>query len=154
MGHSASAHLNYGYVLGGGDTGWLLKGAGKYGEFPDAAGYDEDEEGIDRVTQMDARLMVAYGMEDFGSYWADGYYERKKAAEMASGVELRSVGYEYGTLTLIARGPDVVAYAGAEAFGLPDIPKGADEFLAKALKILDLEPTQEKPSWVLSANYG
>lgn len=74
MGMSTDALLVYGYHLGGDDAGWLVHGAGEYGELPPLDWYDA--EAHDGVADVDA--VLAYNGYEPSEYdpqtgWAPGY---------------------------------------------------------------------------------
>jgi hypothetical protein len=166
MGVSTDAILAYGYNLGGGDGDWLIEEVGEYGELKlpwfavnlDDDGDDEDRDDDDFVTKAEKKLLVAQGFTEI-DWRADGYYERKVAAEAASGVEFK--GYCSDSYTSYVLAAKVIkAYRGDcpavdfEALTREAVEGRYDEKLAAAIQALGITPKQTQPAWLLCSYWG
>ncbi len=159
MGQSTDAMLVYGYHLDGSDE-WAVEGTGEYGELPALDWYDPDDEtGFQEAAE--ARLLASVG---FTEEWvpgagANGYFDRKGAAEEAIGVKFEThCSGDYPMYLLIAKG--VTARRGyVEPIDFAALTaevqqQDADAKLRTALDVLGLNPTQERAQWLLCSYWG
>jgi hypothetical protein len=155
MGSDPVAHLGYGYDLGG-PEGWHVAGLDEYGGLQlDWLGEDDDF-----TEAAETRLLVASGFTET-DWQADGYFDRKRAAEKALGVEFsRSGTWEYCGEILVASGStSSVEWSETMPLDLdalryePHLPLW-NEKLTAALSALGLTPTQDGPKWLVYPFYG
>lgn len=171
MGQSTNAVLAYGYDLAGGDDEWKIAEVGEFGEpnLPwfnpdgeleeDTDTEDDDEAETDFVTLAEKRLLAEIAGFSEEPYAADGYYDRKQAAEKLVGVEFES--YCSGEYSMWVLATHVITvYRGdsklidpAELAAMPE-REGWDAKLAAAVAALGITPTQTKPGWVLVSYWG
>lgn len=159
MGVSTNGVLAYGYDLGGGEAEWKIQGLGDYEEWkPDWFERGEDDGDDDVVTAAEQHLLRASGFTE--TDWSvDGYFERKRAAEAALGVEFETYcSGEYPIWALVAhsitcrRGDaQQIDFAALEA---QRVEEGWDAQLQHALTVLGITPEQAKPSWLLLSYMG
>lgn len=154
MGMSADADLAYGYDLGGPESGWSVEEAGEYGDWePPWA------DGEDIVTAAEKRLLQIVGEFTETDWRAEGYYDRKRAAEARVGVKFVSVGHcNYGGWILAARHVSAWGYSvktvDLAALEAERVSSNWDDLLAQALRVLEFTPKQTKPAWLLAPSYG
>ncbi|MEX3206051.1 hypothetical protein [Streptomyces acidiscabies] len=157
---STDALLVYGYHLGGDDGGWLVEGAGEYGEPPALDWYDPDNEDGDDFQSTAERHLLARLAEFTETNWqADGYFDREREAKKKLGVQFKThCSGDYPGYLLIAKG--ITAGRGdVEAVDFTALQAevqeaGADEKLRAALDALGLQPTQERAQWLLCSYWG
>lgn len=156
MGMITQGELSYGYRLQGSDGTWLVREV--HPEDSDEWGLNvdwlDDEDSFDRAAKD--RLLASVGFTG-ADYQADGYYDRRTAAEERLGVKLERTGWEAEDLLLITR--QFTAELGeAQAIDpavlLAEVQGDADEKLRQALAVLGLTPLQEQPAWLLTAYRG
>jgi hypothetical protein len=155
MGQSTDAILAYGYDLGGAE-GWNLQGLGEYGEMPALGWYDpeNDDAGFEEAAMDTMLASVGFTETDWR---ADGYRDRKAAAQQRIGVELVShCSSEYPMYVLAAK--STTAWRGSpklfDPAELGTVPAEWDDKLRAALAVLGLTPTQERARWVLCSDWG
>lgn len=156
MVRTLTAKLVYGYDLGGVEDEWKVREANEYGGLAlDWLGEDTD----DVIDAMEERLLaVAAGFtEPLPAEGRGDYYARRRAAKssLRVGISWYGVsgynGYLLAAHTIHVWGAEVVDLAALEAH--PARPKW-DAALAAAVEALGVTPTQEKPGWLLCADYG
>ncbi|ATY17139.1 hypothetical protein CU254_41930 (plasmid) [Amycolatopsis sp. AA4] len=161
MGDTASATLAYGYDLGGGEDGWKVEQAEDY-EQPKVPWYDpeteDEDEDEDIIEAAERRLLATLGGFTETDRHADGYRDRKKAAEKSLGVEFVMHGdrystcYALATTTIDVQAGDATPVNPAELSDPADLTR-RDRRLADALGALGLTPLEDRPRWLLLA-YG
>jgi hypothetical protein len=158
MGQSTDALLVYGYHLGGDDGGWLVEGAGEYGELPQLDWHDSEDDEADFGTDVELRLLASVGFTET-DWRADGYHDRERAAKARLGVTLEThCSGSYPGYLLIAKG--ITAHRGdVESIDFAELAAevqqaGADAKLRAALDALGLTPKQEQPGWLLCSYWG
>lgn len=155
MGFTPRAHLAYGYDLG---TSEDFKAAQRTKDgSPDLPWLDEDDD--DLASAIGKKLLVDVAGFTETDWRADGYYERKRAAEARVGVEVRSSGHgEYSGWVLVARGTHKsVEWSDVMVLDLADMehpPDGAFDRLTEAVEALGITPHQEHPKWLVYPSYG
>lgn len=161
MGQSTNAMLVYGYHLGSSDGGWLVEGAGEYGELPELPWLDEDnEDGGDFQESAERRLLAEIaGFTETWSSGNEGYHQREREAKARLGVEFDThCSGDYPMYLLIAKGITVyrgdVKHIDFAALTAEVQEKGADAKLRAALAALGLTPTQERAQWLLCSYWG
>lgn len=155
MGMATNGVLVYGYNLGDGDD-WAIEEAGENGEWvPDWANDPDDP---DIVEDAGKHLLASVGFVET-DWRADGYRDRKKAAEARLGVELESYcSSQYPMWALSAH--TITCYRGdAKVVDFPAldalrVEQDWDARLRHALTALGITPTQEKPYWLLLSYMG
>jgi hypothetical protein len=153
MGTTTDAYLMYGYDLGCDDE-WKIQGLGGEGEWePD---WLEDD---DLVTSAEKQLLASVGFTEEWSRHNVGYFDRKKAAEWQIGVKIEShCSGEYPMYVLSAkrfkasRG-DVTQIDPVEMQAVVE-REDLNGKLVRACEALGIQPTQEKPAWVLCSYWG
>jgi hypothetical protein len=152
MGMNTRAKLVYGYALGGDEDGWQVAEASEYGEWsPEWLGDD------DLITAAEQRLLESVGFTE-ADWEAEGYFDRKRAADQRLGVEFVPHGGEFSCWSLVchqitvewgeAAQVDLAALMAAVGEG------GWDAKLAAAVQALGATPKQGRPSWLLLAFWG
>lgn len=159
MGMSPSAHLIYGYDIGGTGEGWKIR---------------EDMDSLSWVTDSvygvswdaEAHLMrtVAGFTEERGDRshqqaTEDGYFQRYRAAHERVGVELFRYGYNEEPSYVLGAHQEWVGDYGSTPVDLTKLvmhPDGSqwNTRLAAAIKALGITPEQDRPRWILAAAYG
>lgn len=161
MGADPEARLAYGYNLGTAEDPAVAE-RGEYGGFtPIWLNTDnEDNEGAGFVELAEARLLASVGFTET-DWQADGYYNRKKAAEAALGVEIQWSGtYEYpGYVLAITASNRSVEWSDVMVLDLNGMSDPAnladwDAKLAAAVAALGLTPKQDRPRWLVFPFYG
>ncbi|MFI0268593.1 hypothetical protein [Streptomyces luteogriseus] len=160
MGMSTNAMLVYGYHLGGDDGGWLVHGAGEYGELPPLDWYDDEAEDSDGFQESaEQHLLATIGQFTEDDWRADGYFDRRRAAKARIGVQFDThCSGDYPGYLLIAKGitvyrgsVEVIDFAALQA----EVQQAdADTKLRAALDALGLRPTQEQAQWLLCSYWG
>lgn len=160
MGSSPDAHIGYGFDLGYAED-FNAAERDEYGS-PDLPWFDEEED--DGLSDKAEKLLLVEVAGFTETDWrADGYYERKRAAEARVGVEfIHSGGLDgdYSGWVLVATGSHrSVEWSETMALdvdSLRDDPaaNGWDEKLAGALKALGITPTQDGAKWLVFPSYG
>lgn len=146
MGMSPSAHLIYGYDLGGEETGWNFK--------------DEDRRYEPRLPWLDydptqsipMRLLECYGMsqEDAEDKWCN-----EDIVKAETGLDFFWFGHLEHT-----RGYALAAFSiecngyGPVPVQIPRLGEHAERDLAFALKALRFEHAEPRPRWLLMTSYG
>ncbi len=176
MGSSSRAHLAYGYDLGT-EEDFRCAERGEYGspKLPWLPGsddeddrdeeYDEDDETdddeTDFVTAVETLLLERVGGFTETNWHADGYFDRKRAADAVVGVEVAAAGGDdYPGWMLVAAGSErSVEWSEAMTLDLGAMAtepaaKGWDAKLTAALSALGLTPTQDGPRWLVFPSYG
>lgn len=165
MGQSTNGILAYGYDLGGSE-GWKLEGLGEYGELPELAWFDpENEDGDDFQSAAEAHLLaeIAGFAEEYPrdepQEVRHAYFDRKNAAEAALGVEFDS--YCSGDYPMYLLATKVITvYRGyvkdidMAALAVEPEMNGWDEKLGAAIGALGVTPSQDKPRWLLCSFWG
>lgn len=155
MGISTNGILAYGYDLGSEGDGWSVREVDDYGQLTTPWAPDEDEDDADMESIVERVLLEAVGFTET-DYWADGYYERKRAAEATVGVEL--VAYCSGEypMYVLAASSTSVRRGFVETIDPATMTDTAamDERLAWALGVLCITPMQEAPAWLLASYYS
>jgi hypothetical protein len=155
MGVSTDAILAYGYDLGGDEDGWKVREAGKYGEL-ELDWLDEED---DFTEQAMDRIRAAAGFTET-DWQAEGYFDRKHAAEAAAGVEIEMYCSDEAPMYLLAAKVHTVSRghikdAAALMAGADDATRREwDAKLAAAVAALGMTPVQEKPAWLLCSYWG
>lgn len=153
MGTSTDAYLLYGYDLGS-DEGWKLQGLGEYEEWEPDWLEDDDLPG-----SAEKRLLASVGFTEVWSRHNVGYFDRKNAAVAQVGVTIEShCSGEYPMYVLSAkkldasRGDVVTVEPAALQAAVGD--EDLDGKLARACEALGIQPTQERPAWLLCSYWG
>lgn len=153
MGTSTNAYLMYGYDLGDAD-GWKIQGIDEYE--PWEPEWLDEGEGLHGSAEK--LLLAAVGFTET-DWHADGYFDRKKAAEEQAGVEIEShCSGEYPMYVLSAK--KITAYRGDvktvdfAALQAHVLDADLDGKLARACDVLGLRPVQEQPAWLLCSYWG
>lgn len=146
MGSQACAWIVFGFGIGGDASGWAFAEADENGGFDYHDGYaDPDDEDGDELSvelpedQMDAKLRAA----------------KELAVHPGTKIEIHSSGYStYAVGICIAR----VSQGEVETIDFAEAEKMREDqdwdgLLAKALKVLNITPHQEKPGWLLMTTY-
>lgn len=164
MGMSPRAKLAYGYNLGGEETGWLVEGVDEDGYWTPSwfnRPEDDGDEGAEELATVAENLLLADAGFTEADWQADGYYERKRAAEARIGVEFSFSGHsDYAGTLLIAIGSRrSVEWSEAMTLDPNELltRPGAEQWdakLAAALRVLDFTPTQDGPKWLVYPTYG
>lgn len=156
MGSSAEANLAYGYDLGD-DEDFKCAERGEY-DGPEVPWLDDDDD--DFVEAAGKRLLESVGFTETDRR-ADGYYDRKRAAEAALGVEATRSGADgfHGWILIAAGSKRSVEWAETMTLDPGQMlvepgTKGWDGKLAAALTALGLTPTQNGPRWLVFPFYG
>jgi hypothetical protein len=158
MGVSTDAILAYGYDLGGDEGGWKVAGAGEYGELDLPWLDDEAEDYAFGEAAMD-RILAAAGFTET-DYRAEGYYDRKHAAEARAGVEIETYCSGDYPMYLLAAKVHTVArgFIKDAAALLAEADEATlrewDAKLAGAVAALGMTPVQERPTWLLCSYWG
>jgi hypothetical protein len=158
MGTTARAELAYGYDLGGME-GFKAAEVGRY-DGPDLPWWAEEDEHPEEFTEVaDRMLLDRIGRFAETDRRADGYYDRKHAAEKRVGVRFDFPGnVEYPGLVLIAEGSRrAVAWAEVMTLDPNEILIARPDWdakLAAALDALGIHPTQPGPRWLVYPTYG
>jgi hypothetical protein len=150
----------YGYHLGGDEDGWLIEGADEYGEFDlnQLDWYSEEDGFIESVERRLLEVVAGFTETDWR---ADGYPERKAAADATVGVEMEShCSGDYPMYVLAAK--VITAYRGdAKVVELPDLVDRSrpgveswNDKLTAALDALGITPKQQRPEWLLCSYWG
>ncbi|MEO3856126.1 hypothetical protein [Acrocarpospora sp. B8E8] len=159
MGQSPTAKLIYGYDLDG-SSEWKIEEVSEDGELKlswfSQDWDDEDAEERDFITEAEKRLLASVGFTET-DWRADGYFAREKEAAARLGVDFEWYAYEPGAVVLAAKVVEVdwgsipvdLAALTAEAAA-----SDWDAKLDAACRALDMTPTQERPGWLLCAQYG
>jgi hypothetical protein len=152
MGVSTNGILAYGYALGGPEDGWAIAEAGEYGEWTPEWADD------DLVGDAERHLLVSVGFTE-DDWRADGYHDRRKAAQARVGVELEMYcSIDYPMYALVAHATTV--YQGdAKKIDLAALERqrdeeGWDSRLRAALDALGMTPEQQAPGWLLLSFTG
>lgn len=156
MGQSTNAILAYGYNVGGGESEWNIEEADEDGDWT-PPWVDPDDEN-DLITAAETTLLAAAGFTET-DWRADGYYERKEAAEAQVGVEFEShCSGDYPMWLLVAHTTTVyrgdvkeIDFAALEA---TRIEQDWDAKLRNAADVLGMTPKQESPRWMLVSYWG
>lgn len=151
MGVSTNAILLYGYNLGGCEGEWKVRETDEYGALV-LDWYDWDhEDGF--IGQAENRLLAASGFTET-DWRADGYFDRRREAENALGVEFgfycsdNCPMYALAThMTTVSRGN--IEQIDPDAMIRGPVEHGWDAKLRNALTVLGLTPTQEQAAWLL-----
>ncbi|MEU5608421.1 hypothetical protein AB0H03_06635 [Streptomyces sparsogenes] len=160
MGRSTNAVLAYGYDLGGSDE-WKIRESGEYGELPNLAWYDpENEDGDDFLEAAERRLLAE--IAGFTETWSgenEGYFEREREAKDRLGVKFDIYcSGEYpmyllaAHVTTVWRG-DIQVIDPARLAADP-AEHGWDDKLQAALTALGITPTQDRARWLLCSYWG
>lgn len=157
MSMSSDGILAYGYDLGG-PEGWEIENTtDRWGHELPVDWYDPDDVETDFAGAAMNHLLAAAGFTET-DWRADGYFERKRAAE--ANLEVQVVTHcsiDYPLYVLAAW--SIEAYRGyPKAIDLAEFGHGTrllwDARLAYALKVLDLTPKQAEPALLLCSLYG
>jgi hypothetical protein len=140
MGTSTNGILAYGYDLGDPQDDF---------DPDDFPWYDEDE-GFDESAEK--ALLAAHGFTET-DWRADGYFERKSAAEKTIGVELVAHCSGDYPMYLLAAARQTARRGYVEVVDRT-VPDNADERLRWALGVLGITPKAEKPQWLLVSYWG
>lgn len=156
MGSNPRAHLAYGYDLGTSED-FKAEQRDEYDQ-PDLPWFDV--EGGDFVEAAERVLLTSVGFTET-DWRADGYYERQRAAEAATGVEFQQSGHpDYPGWVLVARGSErSVEWAETMPLDLKElgdapVTGGWDSALGAALAVLGITPTQDRACWLVFPSYG
>lgn len=151
MGTTTNGILAYGYDLGSGDE-WRVDGA----SVARMEALADDDAGLTEA--VEAALLAAVGFTET-DWRADGYFDRKKAAEKRAGVEVEHHCHgDYPMYLLSAH--TITAYRGdveTVDFAALTAQAEAEEWDAKlsdALAVLGIKPKQERPAWLLVSYWG
>lgn len=159
MGQSTNGMLVYGYNFGGLD-GWEIEEAGEYGEWqPEWLNSDSDEDEDDDVIEAAGKVLLASVGFAETDWQADGYYDRKRAAEARLGVEFDS--YCSGDYPMWVLAADVTTvYRGdVKVIDFAALEQARedgdwDAKLAAAVQALGVTPKQDGPKWLLVSYWG
>lgn len=156
MGSSATAHLAYGYDVGGEETPARFVGV------PDTE-YDEPgtpewwvdddcgDEGDEYVDQFARRLIDIYKIETRNDWDFTGPVESRLGIEF---ITHGSISDGQTAYLMVAKGTEQrVDWGDVKAITLT-VPDGADERLRAAAEALGLDTEGEGPRWLLVASYG
>lgn len=164
MGQSATAHVAYGYDLGGEYEGWEIEDVPAYLE-----GEDEDFDGLDDL--LKERLLARSGFTEPAPHeysretpWTDeqradmrAWHERKDAATNKT-IEADLYGtYDYGGTALVVTRSLLRANWGVEVVKDErhfESQASWDEELSDALHLLGIKPNQAEPKWLVYPMYG
>lgn len=121
--------------------------------------YREGDEEDSFFEQAEERLLAEIGHFTETDWQADGYFERKHAAEERIGVTFESYGsYDYGGRILAVYETSVnwgcSGVLDLAALAAQPATEGWDDKLAAAISALGITPKQERPGWLLCAMYG
>jgi hypothetical protein len=154
MGSTASAHVAYGYDLGGKED-FLAEPRDEYGS-PVLPWCNDNSE---LTEQAEALLLKETG---FSETWSDenpGYFQRLAAARQQVGVNFEFSGHaDYCGWILIATGSErSVDWAKSMAVDPDQVSRPHAEWdakLAAALRVLGITPSQAGPRWLVFPSYG
>lgn len=164
MGSSPDGYLYYGYSLGGEDE-WALEEYDK-GEYTLKVGWYEEY--VARAEKEAAKLIDATdGTEGFTiEPYTEGFRtmaERRLEQQWPDApVEFAWIGHlEYGTGYILAVKESRIWVEWSETKLLDPVQmtwrpaqEGWNDHLRRALGILEVHPTQERPGWLLACGYG
>ena len=153
MGQSTNGMLVYGYDLGGDEDGWQIAEENIAAFLEWGSGEDGD-----LVEKGKVRLLASVGFTET-DWRADGYHERKKAAEERLGVEFESYCSGDYPMWLLAAHTVTVYRGDCKEIDFAALEKARtegdwDAKLAHAIQVLGITPTQEKPGWLLVSYWG
>ena len=154
MGTSTDGILAYGYNLGGEDGGFEVAETNEYGGLK--LGWLAEDD--DSMGAAQDRLLAAAGFTET-DWQADGYFERKRAAEESLGVQFDIYCSDGCPLYILAAKVITVSRGYVEPIDMTELVEapnvnGWDAKLAAALSTLGLTPKQEKPAWLLCSYWG
>lgn len=162
MSTSTNAMLMYGYHLGS-DEQWEIQevdeyGSIDYGRIEWLADVDTEVEEIDFREMVEERLLASVGFTET-DWRAEGYYDRKKAAEARLGVTLED--HCSGECPMwVLSACTITAYRGdMKSISFTELAErvmdeGMDAKLAAAVTALGMTPKQERPAWLLCSYWG
>jgi len=158
MGMAPNGILAYGYDLGGSETGWNLKGSSdKYRHNFSWFNPDVDEYWADKAEEILLARITGFTEKrrDEDDKPRSGYFDRKRQAQGKLKVELVTYGtYDFPGHILALKSLSFHARDyGAEVIKIVTDNQATQE-LDKALRALEIEPTQLDPEWILASLYG
>lgn len=143
MGTSTNGILAYGY-----DLGEDFAGLNDYQR--DEPDWFDEREGWRESAHI--TLLKAHGFAET-DWQADGFFERKREAEKAMGVELKAYCSSEYSMYLLAAKVQTCYRGDADPVDLT-LPDNADERLSWALGVLGITPKADKPQWLLASYWG
>ncbi len=163
MGISADAIVAYGFNLGGADDNWCVEEVAEDGGLT-VVWYEPDDEGVhadpyfDFAQAAEDQLLTAAGFTETDTS-ADGYYERRRAALAAIGVEIITYcNMDYPAFALVTRqisvDGDRVERLDPAAMAAEVVGGDYDRKLREACRALGLTPKQTAPAWLLMSCLG
>lgn len=155
MGNSADAMLMYGYNLGGDDTGWEIVELDEDGclDRSRLAWLDDD-----RTEDAETHLLASVGFAE-DDWRAEGYFERKQAAERRVGVTFKNHCSGDSPMLVMSAHTITADWGNAQTIDLTAlaqlvVDEGMDAKLAAAITALGMTPKQQSPAWLLCAYWG
>jgi hypothetical protein len=156
MGSDPEARIGYGYDLGSGTTTWRIANAPEYG-LPELPWLVDD----DFTESLGKHLLTTIGGFTETDFRAEGYFKREEAAKQRIGVRLDQSGtWDYpGHILVAINSRQAVEWADTLTLDL-EFMLGAgrlakwDGQLDAALSQLGLQPTQDRPRWLVYPFYG
>ncbi|ATY17133.1 hypothetical protein CU254_41900 (plasmid) [Amycolatopsis sp. AA4] len=152
---TADAILAYGYDLGGDERGWKVEETDDHGH-PAIAWHDIDGDKDNFVEEATGRLLAALAGFTETDQHADGYHDRRKAAEKSLDVHIvrhgdpNDTSYALATSSVSVEEGDSMPLNPAELFDPADLEL-RNRRLAAALAALGITPRQDRPQWLVLA---
>ncbi|WP_125789773.1 hypothetical protein [Amycolatopsis sp. WAC 01375] len=151
MGNSPHGMLAYGYDLGGGDAGWYISNLTESGQLDLSWHFDEYDDFVEHAEKRLRERIAGFAETD---WTVEGYRERRDAAHDTVGVTFTAHGdIQQPSYALAAHVIDVswespaqVRFADLERRRLS---RNWDGRLARALRVLEITPRQQRPAWLL-----
>lgn len=153
MGQSTNGMLVYGYNFGGEEGGWQLAEVDEYEPWePEWMGDD------DVISAAGERLLASVGFTET-DYKAEGYFDRKKAAEDRLGVEFDSFCSGDYPMWVLAADVTTVYRGDVKEIDFAALEQARedgdwDAKLAAAVQALGVTPKQDGPKWLLVSYWG
>lgn len=148
MGVSTDGLLVYGYDLGGGDDEWKIHNIGEYDDFERP--WLDESEGFSESARTALLASVGFTETD---YQVDGFFDRKRAAEAKVGVTFEGYCSDAYTAYMLSAKTYTACRGDCLVIDFAVDPAW-NEQLAHALKVLDIEPKQAEPRWLLASYWG
>lgn len=160
MGQSTDGILIYGYDLGGGGGEWQIVEAAEHGYWKPQWLAEDDKDAADPDWDeiIPDRLLAAHGWTET-DWRVDGYWDRKKSAEAAMGVDLTI--YCSGECPMYALAAKVITVHRGCVTPVDVVASEAeraaqdwDARLTWATQTLGITPVQPAPGWLLLSYWG
>jgi hypothetical protein len=157
MSEDPNGILAYGYDLGGPQIrhGWKLKGASEYGNYELPDWYQQYASSF--IEQVEAILLdkLANFTEEYNLVDDVGYRNRRSAAQSKVGMEIVRYGsYAYSGYILVVSESLFETPEWGSCPVKPNVIHSASDRLDRALRAMQLDPTQLQPEWILASFYG